>query len=138
EGDEAAAVRSWIDAELAHCARTAAARLDLGEGPEVALVARALDRLLEEARGHLLLLLSFLYAPETMRRVRGILESGSAESRAYAIELVDTVLPIELRDRIRPVIDDLGPAERLAALDPREPRLDRETRPRALTDGDAP
>jgi hypothetical protein len=136
--EEAASVREWIEGELRHCAWTIAARLDLGSCPEAALLGGALEQSLRDSRDRLLLLLSFLYAPETLRRVRRILDSGSEESQAYAIELIDTVLPHELRDRIRPLIEKLAPAEALAALDPAQPRLERTPRLLAVVNREDP
>jgi AAA family ATP:ADP antiporter len=52
-------------------------------------------------------LLGLIYAHEDISRAYQNLQSGTKESIAYAVELLDTVLEKELRDAVVPLVEDM-------------------------------
>lgn len=79
---------------------------------------RLLRRLLRDKRKHavgrLFRLLGLAIPAESFAAAYRGVQSDRAELRANAIELIDNVLPQELRSAVLGLIDDLSPAERLA------------------------
>ncbi len=111
-----APIRAQIRAEVAQTAWTAATLVDLGTGEVVAPLVAALESALAEARNRLCLWLSFLYDAPAILRAREALAHGPAAQRAYALEVLDTQLPADLKGLVLPVAEDLPPAERQAKL----------------------
>lgn len=130
-------VRKQIQAELAQAAWTAAALVDLGEGEGAALLAAALNGSLRQTRDRLLFLLSFLFAPRPILRAREALAAGPAAQQAYALEIIDTQLPADMKASVLPLCEDLPPASRLARLSAAFPqtKLSREERLSAIITG---
>ncbi|MCB0210327.1 MAG: cyclic nucleotide-binding domain-containing protein [Anaerolineae bacterium] len=71
-------------------------------------LARALDRIF--------FCLSFLYKGEGLLKIRNTLTTSSAEQRAYALEMLDTILPSPLKQQILPLVEPLSSAQRLNRL----------------------
>jgi hypothetical protein len=130
-------VRKQIQAELAQAAWTAATLVELGEDEEAALLAAALNGSLRQTRDRLLFLLSFLFAPQPILRAREALAAGPAAQQAYALEIIDTQLPADMKAGVMPLCEDLPPASRLARLSVAFPqtKLSREERLNAIVAG---
>ncbi len=58
-------------------------------------------------------LLGLLYSREDMVKAYQNLKTGTKDSVAYALELLDNVLEKEIRDVILPLVEDLSPEEKL-------------------------
>jgi HEAT repeat protein len=109
---------AWVVAALAACGESC--------GP---LLPRALAAEIAAAQERVLFALSMLADAQALDQARVALASASAEQRAYAIEIVDTQVPQELKALVIPLMSDLPPAsklQRLAALLPQR-ALDRDT-----------
>jgi HEAT repeat protein len=149
-GDEPLLIQEQIQAEIAHAAGLLAARADLelpaalpgspvtppggGGSGATALLIDALRERTAEARRRLLLLLAFLSDNPRILQAGERLLLGSAEQRAYALEVIDILLPSELKRGIMPLLENLPLQQqllRLSALYP-QPRLDPADRLRAL------
>lgn len=113
---DSAPIRAQIRAEVAQTAWTSAALVDLGTTEAIAPLAAALASALAQARDRLCFLLSFLYDAPAILRAREALSNGPISQRAYALEVLDTQLPADLKGLVLPVAEDLPPAERLARL----------------------
>mgnify|MGYP000143275454 CR=1 FL=1 len=70
-------------------------RLDLGAEGELAAVREALQEEIAEGRARLYRLLSLLHDPAAIGLVKKNLESGSSESTAYALEIMDMLVDRE-------------------------------------------
>ena len=115
-------VTQQIRLEVAHAARALSALAELGQDAETALLRQALAQELAVYREHLFFLLSFLYDRAPVLRARDTLVSGSLEKRAYALEVLDIMLPAQLKELVLPLIDDITLPERLERLDRLFPR----------------
>ena len=99
-----------------------AATIDLGETEAVALPRAALLNSLHQLRHRLFLLLSFMVDAEPMRQAWQTFSHSSAEKRAYALEVVDVLVPPDLKSILLPLLEDLSLGERLQRLRHRFPQ----------------
>lgn len=109
-------VRAQIRAEAGQAAWIAAALVDLGDAPEVQLLRDALIVANKRAIDRLCLWLSLLYDAPMMLRARRALAQGSGAQYAYALEILDTQLPNDLKSIVLPIAEDLPAQERLSRL----------------------
>jgi AAA family ATP:ADP antiporter len=111
-------VEQKIHEEVANAAWTLAALGDMGDDEPLSLLKAALNRKLERHRDQLFLLLSFIYDAQSVMIARDTLylARGSGEKRAYALEMIDTLISQELKEILLPLLDDLSLAERLYRL----------------------
>lgn len=72
---------------------------------------------------HVYMLLAMLYDTRSIQLVKENIESGTADSITYAIELLDVFLADQLKQRVIPVLDDLSDTERIGRLDNFFPRV---------------
>jgi AAA family ATP:ADP antiporter len=61
-------------------------------------------------------LLGLIYPHEDIVKAHQNIQTGTKDSVAYAIELLDNTLHKEIRDALLPIIEDLSKEERLKAL----------------------
>ncbi len=129
QADDKALVEDHIRAEAAQAAWGLAAIADLSAdasrngraGKEFALVVNALEHALDRHRANVFLWLSLLLDPQLVRQMQRSLlttsdDPAAGASRAYAQEIIEVQLAPELKALVRPLIDDLSPAERLHRL----------------------
>lgn len=124
--EERASVEAALRREAHDAAATLAARRDLGEAAEWALLARALEREVERNRRRVFLLLSFLHEPRAILRARDNLGHAAKERRAYAHELLEVTLPRESRELLMPLLEGRDAPERLERLEALFPQPRRE------------
>ena len=118
---DAAAIRRAVKAEAEQVARVCAAQVDLGATDQTALLMASLDQMIAESRDRVLLLLSFAFDATSILQVREALRAGSANQLSYALEIAETQLPIEWKQMVMPLLENLKAQERyqrLAALFP--------------------
>ncbi|MDQ2656817.1 MAG: cyclic nucleotide-binding domain-containing protein, partial [Bacteroidota bacterium] len=72
---------------------------------------------------HIYMLLAMLYDTRSIQLVKENIDSGTADSITYAIELLDVFLAEQLKQRVLPVLDDLTETERINRLDNFFPRV---------------
>ena len=116
-------IHGRLHQEAENAAWLLGARADIAA--EEAMLGRALSAEYLRARDNVLLLLSFVQPSEPMSRVRGTIGSAFPEKQAYALELLDGLLGLELKGVVVPLFEPLPAAEalrRLAAVFP-QPRL---------------
>jgi CRP-like cAMP-binding protein/HEAT repeat protein len=111
-------IEQRIREEVANGTWTLAALRDIGDDEPLSLLRAALNRKLERHRDQLFLLLSFIYDAQLIMTARDTLylARGSGEKRAYALEIIDTLISQELKEILLPLLDDLSLAERLYRL----------------------
>lgn len=112
----AESVRAQIRTEAAQAAWIAAALVDIGDDPQLRPVQAALHLATRRLADRLCLWLSFLYDPPMMLRARSALAQGQGAQYAYALEILDTQLPTDLKSLVLPIAEDLPPRERLSRL----------------------
>jgi hypothetical protein len=69
------------------------------------------------------MLLAMLYDTRSIQLVKENIDSGTADSITYAVELLDVFLSDQLKQRVIPVLDDLTDTERINRLDDFYPRV---------------
>jgi AAA family ATP:ADP antiporter len=117
--EEVELIREKIRDELTAAAWTLMALVDVGEDEAVGPVNRALRSELEQNRARLFLLLSFIYDSESILRARDMLRMShvSDEKRAYALEIIDILVSVELKQVLLALFDDsISPDQRLEQL----------------------
>jgi HEAT repeat protein len=114
--DERVAILQRIQAELADAAWVLAAMADIGDDAMVALVREALRALLARSRARLFFLLSFVYDAQAILRARDNLSHPAAEKRAYALEVIDVLIPQEMKGMLLPLLQEASPVQQLQAL----------------------
>jgi hypothetical protein len=104
------------------------ALVDLEAAPSAGAAVRALQRELWKVKRRALLLLAFLYDRTAMLRAADHLLKPSADQRrAYALEVLDTSLPQDLKAFLLPLFEGVSPSAAVARLrrDFPQPRLGR-------------
>jgi ATP:ADP antiporter, AAA family len=109
-------VHTQIRTEAAWAAWVAAALVDIGDDQEMLPLQAALTLSIHRTAERLCLWLSFLYDAPMMLRARKALAQGQGAQYAYALELLDTQLPAEIKNLVLPIAEDLPPHERLRRL----------------------
>jgi hypothetical protein len=61
-------------------------------------------------------LLGLIYPQEEIRKAYQNIETGTRNSIAYAVELLDNTLKKDMRDVIIPLVEDSSPSERQRAF----------------------
>ncbi|MBX3081109.1 MAG: HEAT repeat domain-containing protein [Anaerolineae bacterium] len=105
-----------IKAETQHAAYWNAALLDLANLEQSNLLITALNNQLIQSRDRILLWLSFIHDPHAIARVRDAFRFGTFNQRAYAQEVIDSLLPQHMKRYVLPLITDLDPAQRYDQL----------------------
>ncbi|MBP1767427.1 MAG: hypothetical protein H6P98_1542, partial [Candidatus Aminicenantes bacterium] len=75
-----------------------------------------MERDLETLFSDIFKLLGLYYPREEIRKAYQNIKTGTPNSIAYAIELLDNTLKRDIRDVIIPLVEDSSPAERQRAL----------------------
>lgn len=113
---EVEAMQRRLECEIEYAVWLLASAIDCGEAAATALLQDAFADRIQLSRERLLFLLSFLYDSAVILRARLNLQQASAEKRAYALEVIDTLIPQALKVSILPLLDDGAPAQRLQRL----------------------
>lgn len=108
-GTRSPAVRQQIAVELGRAGAALKLQTDLGSHEPFVALTEALEDSVRGSAERVLYLLSFLYDSAAMLRVRDALRSGSERSRAYALELLETLLPTETRSPVLSLVRHLSP-----------------------------
>lgn len=77
---------------------------------------------------HIYMLLAMLYDTRSIQLVKENIDSGTADSITYAVELLDVFLNDQLKQKVIPVLDDLTDTERIGRLDNFYPRVKLDSR----------
>jgi HEAT repeat protein len=93
-----------------------AAQADLSKVDRTALLSTALGQSAIRARDRVLLLLSLAFDANPMLRVRESILLGTTSQLTYALEIIDTQLPVEWKSMTIPLVEDLTAQEQLHAL----------------------
>jgi ATP:ADP antiporter, AAA family len=89
---------------------------DLAPGEGSAAARLRMDRELKVLFSDIFKLLGLFYPREEIRKAYQNIETGTKNSIAYAVELLDNTLKRDLRDVIIPLVEDLSPPERQRAF----------------------
>jgi hypothetical protein len=118
---DVALIQRAVQVEAEQAAWVSAVQVDLGDTAEIILLKEALTQFHVQIRNRALLLLSFVFDADSIRRVREALMVGSGAQVSYALEIMDVQLPAEWKKMVMPLLEDLSPqqkSQRLSALFP--------------------
>jgi HEAT repeat protein len=135
--NEAEMIQTQIAAEVKHAAWLLACSLDISKNKEASILQAALAEELSRLRERIFLLLSFIFDSSAILQVSDSLTHGTGEQHAYALEVLEVVLPDELKRPTLALAADLtleGRFQRLNALFPQQ-RLKFEVRLADLSGG---
>lgn len=116
DGDRRALLLPHLRKEAEDTASKILAQHHLAPMPDLSLLSDALGREILEGRRRLFLLLSFLYDPKAILRARDNLAHATKDKRAYASEVLDVTLPMEMKPLLLPILDDIPAEERRRRL----------------------
>jgi ATP/ADP translocase/HEAT repeat protein len=109
-------IEQHLQAEVAEAAWTLATLVDIEHDATVACLHAALSYHLGQIQQRLFWLLSFLYDPQAILRAQDHLTHGTAEKRAYAVEIIDVLVAQHLKTGLLPLLDEATPAQRVQRL----------------------
>jgi CRP-like cAMP-binding protein/ATP/ADP translocase/HEAT repeat protein len=115
---EADAVKERIREEVADATWKLASIRDLKGDDKLELVIDSLSDEIDMNRERILILLSFIFDPKSIRTSRENLKHVSREKRAYALEILDVTLPSEFSKLVLPLAETSSPREKLRTLEP--------------------
>ena len=80
------------------------------------LITNALEREIKQNRERIFLLLSFIYDGQTISQAWQHIKNDTSEKRPYALELIENLIPQELKQVVFPLIEDITIKQRLERL----------------------
>jgi hypothetical protein len=116
-------IKYAIESDIADISWNLSAIEEVGQGGIRELIRTALQEEVQHDIEHIYMLLTMLYDTRSIQLVKENIESGTAEGVTYAIELLDVFLSEQLKQRVIPILDDLGNAERIYQLHEFYPRV---------------
>jgi HEAT repeat protein len=121
-------IQDMLQAELAQAAWLVACLVDLDQTEATVLLRTSLAAHLTRHRLRVLLWLSFLYDPQTIRQVQDALGLGRSlnstlsvqtnRQKPYALETLDVLLPVNQKTMILPLAEGLPPEQLHSRLKP--------------------
>lgn len=113
---DAATVRTLVEREISDAVWVLAVMLDIPEESASSSVRRALHYELDERKKRIFLLLSSIHPRRVIEKARQDLMSGVRERRTNAMEVLDNILPREIKVILLPLLDDISDRDRLERL----------------------
>ncbi len=114
--------RQLIEREIGIAAWNQAAILEVADEPYNQFVLLALDEEMNYNFERIFLLLSLIYNPQSIGLVKENIESGSSESKVYALELLDVFIDKHLKTILYPLLDDIPASEEVSIYQAHFPR----------------
>ncbi|MBK5279178.1 MAG: HEAT repeat domain-containing protein [Bacteroidia bacterium] len=122
KGREVLAVKDLLDVEMSKTLWNLAALDELHEDEHFEFLKEALKEEIRDNYDHLSLLLSLLYDSESVQLVKENIETGSPDSIAYALELLDLFVDQDLKPKLIPLLDESKIEDKLEKLQTYFPR----------------
>ena len=116
EGEQQAGLLQKIEEEVDDAAWSMAAARDLHGEAVTTSLSKILGSEIDQHRDRVFLLLSLIYDSHSIRLVQDRFKSGTAESKVFALELMDVFIAQELKLTILPLFEELSLGERLRQL----------------------
>lgn len=113
---EVATINILLDHEMSKAMWNLAAYSELPKAPEFKELAKALKEEIDTNFEHIMMLLSILYDPESIRLVKENIDSGTIEGIAFALELLDLFISQEIKPKLFPLLDDMSVKDKLNIL----------------------
>ena len=111
-----AMIQGVVKTEVEQAAWISTTQVDIRDSAETLLLQAALTQFHVQIRNRVLLLLSFTFDGDSIRRVREALTVGTSTQASYALEIMDVQLPADWKKLIMPLLENLAPLERSQQL----------------------
>lgn len=118
-------IEQQVQAEIRRAAWLLAGSRDLANASKTETLFRALVDDLSATRERLFYLFGFLYNPQSVQRARKAFIRRDENRKAYAIEVMDSLLSREHRKLFIPLLEDIPAPEQLQRMGFEEPKLPR-------------
>ncbi len=122
KGREVLAVKDLLDVEMSKTLWNLAALEELPDEKHFEFLKQALREEIRDNYDHLTLLLSLLYDTESVQLVKENIETGTPDSIAYALELLDLFVDQDLKPKLIPLLDESKVTDKLEKLQTYFPR----------------
>lgn len=109
-------IQERIRNEAADAAWSLAVLVDVGEHEDVSILIRAIRGETEKNQRRIFALLAMIYPANSILQAQINLTSDSRDRRANAIEVLDNLLPQELKAIVLPLVDEMPASQRLSRL----------------------
>ncbi|MBK8418792.1 Npt1/Npt2 family nucleotide transporter [Candidatus Villigracilis saccharophilus] len=113
---DTAMIQGVVKTEVEQAAWISTTQVDIRDSAETLLLQAALTQFHVQIRNRVLLLLSFTFDGDSIRRVREALTVGTSTQASYALEIMDVQLPADWKKLIMPLLENLAPLERSQQL----------------------
>jgi ATP:ADP antiporter, AAA family len=121
-GREIREVYSLLETEMSKAIWNLAALDELPDEPRFKFLKEALTEEVHDNYDQIFMLLAIVYEPQSVQLVRDNLDSGDADSIAFAMELLDLFVDAELKPKLLPLLDDSSTKDKLKHLQIYYPR----------------
>jgi len=110
-------IKNYIEEDIDCLAWIVASILDIGNDEQGSLLKKGLELELAGKKDFVFLQLSMMYDQKTINYFIDGFEDASQESRAYALEVLDMIVPPHVKDLFLPLLTELNYDELLKAYD---------------------
>lgn len=117
-----AVVQQLIEQEIGKAAWNQAALLEIADAPYNLYLKQALEEEMRYNFERIFLLLSLVYDSRSIQLVKENIESGTGESKVYALELLDVFIDKHLKSILFPLLDDIPADEEVSIYQAYFPR----------------
>ena len=122
QGREILAVKDLLDVEMGKTLWNLTAVEELPKEPHFDFLKEALREEIKDNYDHITLLLSLLYDTESVQLVKENIDTGTPDSIAYALELLDLFVDQDLKPKLIPLLDESKVSDKLEKLQTYFPR----------------
>ena len=116
KGREILAVKDLLDVEMSKTLWNLTALEELPEAAHFEFLKEALREEVNDNYDHIALLLSLLYDSESVQLVKENIDTGTPDSIAYALELLDLFVDQDLKPKLIPLLDESKVSDKLEKL----------------------
>ena len=122
QGREILAVKDLLDVEMGKTLWNLTAVEELPQESHFDFLKEALREEIKDNYDHITLLLSLLYDTESVQLVKENIDTGTPDSIAYALELLDLFVDQDLKPKLIPLLDESKISDKLERLQTYFPR----------------
>lgn len=103
-------IKNVIEEEITLMVWIMAAQLDISEVKGAELLKSALEQEIKAKKDYVFILLSIIYESATLQLVRENMQTGTLQSKAFALEIIDLLVSEDIKEMLLPLLEDI-PAE---------------------------
>lgn len=104
-------IKLVIEEEIATMVWIMAALIDIASTESAVVLVNALQYELKTKKDYILILLAIIYDSSTLQLVKENIKTGTMQSKAFALEIIDLLVSPDIKDMILPLLEDISPEE---------------------------